>query len=78
MFDSLWITCLCSLSLCFLALIYFLLTLLFNPPSFSPLHPLGFADIPSGPACPYIVRRGLLGTAVVPVSQKDAEQDETD
>ncbi|KAM4555424.1 uncharacterized protein PAE49_014478 [Odontesthes bonariensis] len=40
----------------------------------------GFADIPSGPSCPYIVRRGLLGTAVVPVSQKDPreEEEETD
>ncbi|XP_030596037.1 trichohyalin [Archocentrus centrarchus] len=36
----------------------------------------GFADIPSGPACPYIVRRGLLGTAVLPVSQKDAGKEE--
>ncbi|MBN3281998.1 CENPF protein, partial [Polyodon spathula] len=24
----------------------------------------GFADIPSGPACPYVLRRGLLGTAL--------------
>ncbi|XP_037531172.1 centromere protein F [Nematolebias whitei] len=38
----------------------------------------GFADIPSGPSCPYIVRRGLLGTTVVPVSQKDKEDEETD
>ncbi|XP_028272074.1 centromere protein F-like isoform X1 [Parambassis ranga] len=39
----------------------------------------GFADIPSGPSCPYIVRRGLLGTTVVPVSQKDTrEEEETD
>ncbi|KAM9377924.1 uncharacterized protein KZ484_010203 isoform 2-T2 [Pholidichthys leucotaenia] len=39
----------------------------------------GFADIPSGPSCPYIVRRGLLGTTVVPVSQKAVkEQEETD
>lgn len=36
----------------------------------------GFADIPSGPSCPYIVRRGLLGT-VVSVSHKDLDQ-ETD
>ncbi|XP_068182020.1 centromere protein F isoform X2 [Antennarius striatus] len=38
----------------------------------------GFADIPSGPSCPYIVRRGLLGTAVGPVTQKNQEQEETD
>ncbi|XP_030001048.1 centromere protein F-like isoform X2 [Sphaeramia orbicularis] len=39
----------------------------------------GFADIPSGPACPYIVRRGLLGTSVVPAQQKDPGQaEETD
>lgn len=38
----------------------------------------GFADIPSGPSCPYIVRRGLLGTTVVPVSQKEKEDEETD
>ncbi|XP_077388721.1 uncharacterized protein LOC144026079 [Festucalex cinctus] len=39
----------------------------------------GFADIPTGPSCPYIVRRGLLGTAVVPVTQKVANpEDETD
>ncbi|XP_070693100.1 centromere protein F isoform X2 [Pempheris klunzingeri] len=38
----------------------------------------GFADIPSGPSCPYIVRRGLLGTTVVPVPPKDQRQEETD
>lgn len=39
----------------------------------------GFADIPSGPSCPYIVRRGLLGTTVVPVAQKDQRpEEETD
>ncbi|KAG7518931.1 hypothetical protein JOB18_047567 [Solea senegalensis] len=39
----------------------------------------GFADIPSGPSCPYIVRRGLLGTSVVPVPQKDTgKEEETD
>ncbi|XP_055015263.1 centromere protein F isoform X2 [Boleophthalmus pectinirostris] len=39
----------------------------------------GFADIPSGPSCPYIVRRGLLGTAVVPVPPKNTvEAEETD
>ncbi|XP_062332027.1 centromere protein F [Osmerus eperlanus] len=31
----------------------------------------GFADIPSGPACPYIVRRGLLGTPAVPLPPKE-------
>nr|XP_020451374.1 centromere protein F-like isoform X1 [Monopterus albus]XP_020451384.1 centromere protein F-like isoform X1 [Monopterus albus]XP_020451394.1 centromere protein F-like isoform X1 [Monopterus albus]XP_020451403.1 centromere protein F-like isoform X1 [Monopterus albus]XP_020451412.1 centromere protein F-like isoform X1 [Monopterus albus]XP_020451421.1 centromere protein F-like isoform X1 [Monopterus albus] len=36
----------------------------------------GFADIPSGPSCPYIVRRGLLGTTIVPVPQKDQGQEE--
>ncbi|XP_032383843.1 centromere protein F isoform X1 [Etheostoma spectabile] len=36
----------------------------------------GFADIPSGPSCPYIVRRGLLGTSVVPVPPKDPRQEE--
>uniref|UniRef100_UPI0037E7E456 centromere protein F n=1 Tax=Semicossyphus pulcher TaxID=241346 RepID=UPI0037E7E456 len=36
----------------------------------------GFADIPSGPSCPYIVRRGLLGTTVVPATQKDPRQEE--
>ncbi|XP_054453098.1 centromere protein F [Anoplopoma fimbria] len=36
----------------------------------------GFADIPSGPSCPYIVRRGLLGTTAVPVPQKDQRQEE--
>lgn len=44
----------------------------------SPSPPAGFADIPTGPSCPYIVRRGLLGTAVVPVLPKDPGQDETD
>nr|XP_046262160.1 centromere protein F isoform X2 [Scatophagus argus] len=38
----------------------------------------GFADIPSGPSCPYIVRRGLLGTSVVPGPQKKQEQEEMD
>ncbi|XP_040028905.2 uncharacterized protein LOC120817121 isoform X2 [Gasterosteus aculeatus] len=36
----------------------------------------GFADIPSGPSCPYIVRRGLLGTTVVPVAPKDQRHEE--
>lgn len=39
----------------------------------------GFADIPTGPSCPYIVRRGLLGTTVVPAQQNDPGQvEETD
>uniref|UniRef100_A0A096MCB9 Centromere protein F n=1 Tax=Poecilia formosa TaxID=48698 RepID=A0A096MCB9_POEFO len=35
----------------------------------------GFADIPTGPSCPYIVRRGLLGT-VQPLSKKEPQGDE--
>lgn len=35
----------------------------------------GFADIPSGPSCPYIVRRGLLGT-VQPLPKKEPREDE--
>ncbi|KAM4621797.1 uncharacterized protein ACJ7VT_006096 [Polymixia lowei] len=39
----------------------------------------GFADIPSGPACPYIVRRGLLGTPAVPLPQREPVlREETD
>ncbi|XP_029917597.1 centromere protein F isoform X2 [Myripristis murdjan] len=39
----------------------------------------GFADIPSGPSCPYIVRRALLGTSAVPLPQRDpAQSEETD
>ncbi|MBN3302403.1 CENPF protein, partial [Amia calva] len=44
----------------------------------------GFADIPSGPACPYVLRRGLLGTATLPSLQppsapaKDREPPPTD
>uniref|UniRef100_A0AAV2MJM7 Kinetochore protein Cenp-F/LEK1 Rb protein-binding domain-containing protein n=1 Tax=Knipowitschia caucasica TaxID=637954 RepID=A0AAV2MJM7_KNICA len=39
----------------------------------------GFADIPTGPSCPYIVRRGLLGTAAVPVFPKNmTDAEETD
>ncbi|XP_041701807.1 centromere protein F [Coregonus clupeaformis] len=34
----------------------------------------GFADIPSGLACPYIVRRGLLGTAAMPRPRRDSGQ----
>ncbi|KAK5598508.1 hypothetical protein CRENBAI_009377 [Crenichthys baileyi] len=38
----------------------------------------GFADIPTGPSCPYIVRRGLLGT-VQPLAKKEPqEEEETD
>uniref|UniRef100_A0A4W5NJY3 Si:dkeyp-115e12.6 n=1 Tax=Hucho hucho TaxID=62062 RepID=A0A4W5NJY3_9TELE len=36
----------------------------------------GFADIPSGPACPYIVRRGLLGTDAMPFPRRDPGQRE--
>ncbi|XP_008418678.1 centromere protein F [Poecilia reticulata] len=35
----------------------------------------GFADIPTGTSCPYIVRRGLLGT-VQPLSKKEPREDE--
>ncbi|XP_018515848.1 centromere protein F [Lates calcarifer] len=38
----------------------------------------GFADIPTGPSCPYIVRRGLLGTTVVPVQKDSGQEEETD
>ncbi|XP_066505845.1 centromere protein F [Hoplias malabaricus] len=31
----------------------------------------GFADIPSGLACPYVLRRGLLGTDALPVSLRE-------
>ncbi|XP_062856467.1 centromere protein F isoform X2 [Trichomycterus rosablanca] len=31
----------------------------------------GFADIPSGPACPYVLRRGLLGTDALPLSLRE-------
>lgn len=48
------------------------------PPLYLFSCPAGFADIPSGPSCPYIVRRGLLGTTVVPVGQKIQDQEETD
>lgn len=53
------------------------LILLFIPVALSSCH-AGFADIPSGPSCPYIVRRGLLGTSVVPVPQKKQKEEETD
>ncbi|XP_052471438.1 centromere protein F isoform X2 [Carassius gibelio] len=38
----------------------------------------GFADIPSGPACPYVLRRGLLGTDAVPLPRRDATPQEDD
>ncbi|TSY55757.1 Centromere protein F [Bagarius yarrelli] len=38
----------------------------------------GFADIPSGPACPYVLRRGLLGTAALPISLKEPSVTEAD
>lgn len=42
-------------------------------------HPLsvsvGFADIPSGPACPYVLRRGLLGTSAVPLPEREEENE---
>lgn len=39
----------------------------------------GFADIPSGPACPYVLRRGLLGTDAMPLPLKEATpQDENE
>lgn len=66
---------LCAFSLC----PFYLLSS--NPLSFldsASSLPAGFADIPTGPSCPYIVRRGLLGTAVVPVPQKEPGPEETD
>lgn len=38
----------------------------------------GFADIPSGPACPYVLRRGLLGTDAMPLPLKEATPQEDD
>ncbi|MBN3316982.1 CENPF protein, partial [Atractosteus spatula] len=42
----------------------------------------GFADIPSGPACPYVLRRGLLGSTALPPSLREeageSPQDATD
>ncbi|XP_053361917.1 centromere protein F [Clarias gariepinus] len=40
----------------------------------------GFADIPSGPACPYVLRRGLLGTDALPISLRESPlpEDEED
>jgi len=42
------------------------------------LSPEGFADIPSGPACPYVLRRGLLGTDAVPLPRREATPQEED
>lgn len=39
---------------------------------------IGFADIPSGPACPYVLRRGLLGTAAMPLPLKEATPQDED
>ncbi|XP_039504714.1 centromere protein F isoform X2 [Pimephales promelas] len=36
----------------------------------------GFADIPSGPACPYVLRRGLLGTDALPLPRREATPQE--
>ncbi|TRY90108.1 hypothetical protein DNTS_031602 [Danionella cerebrum] len=38
----------------------------------------GFADIPSGPACPYVLRRGLLGTTAMPLPCREATPPEED
>ncbi|KAK2838654.1 hypothetical protein Q7C36_013468 [Tachysurus vachellii] len=38
----------------------------------------GFADIPSGPACPYVLRRGLLGTDALPISIREPPFSEAD
>ncbi|XP_043113196.1 centromere protein F [Puntigrus tetrazona] len=38
----------------------------------------GFADIPSGPACPYVLRRGLLGTDAMPLPRREATPQEED
>ncbi|KAK3535781.1 hypothetical protein QTP70_021090 [Hemibagrus guttatus] len=38
----------------------------------------GFADIPSGPACPYVLRRGLLGTDALPISIRESPLTEAD
>ncbi|XP_077103526.1 uncharacterized protein LOC143756745 isoform X3 [Siphateles boraxobius] len=38
----------------------------------------GFADIPSGPACPYVLRRGLLGTDALPLPRREATPKEED
>ncbi|XP_051514170.1 golgin subfamily A member 4-like isoform X2 [Myxocyprinus asiaticus] len=36
----------------------------------------GFADIPSGPACPYVLRRGLLGTVAMLLPRREATPQE--
>ncbi|KAJ1108550.1 hypothetical protein NDU88_005926 [Pleurodeles waltl] len=33
----------------------------------------GFADIPTGPACPYVLRRGLLGSAIAAIPKRSPE-----
>ncbi|KAK1804140.1 hypothetical protein P4O66_020179 [Electrophorus voltai] len=38
----------------------------------------GFADIPMGPACPYVLRRGLLGTDALPLSLREPTLKETE
>ncbi|KAG5853084.1 hypothetical protein ANANG_G00069360 [Anguilla anguilla] len=38
----------------------------------------GFADIPSGPACPYVLRRGLLGTDALPLPLREQAEEEQD
>ncbi|KAL1261690.1 hypothetical protein QQF64_006955 [Cirrhinus molitorella] len=38
----------------------------------------GFADIPSGPACPYVLRRGLLGTDAMPLPRRETSPQEED
>ncbi|XP_030075134.1 centromere protein F [Microcaecilia unicolor] len=35
----------------------------------------GFADIPTGPACPYVLRRGLLGSSLITKVQHVAHND---
>ncbi|KAJ8405143.1 hypothetical protein AAFF_G00321340 [Aldrovandia affinis] len=39
---------------------------------------MGFADIPSGPACPYVLRRGLLGTSALPLPLREHAEGERD
>lgn len=53
----------------------FLMLLMFEISSFLSI---GFADIPSGPACPYVLRRGLLGTDAMPLPLKEAKPQEED
>ncbi len=42
------------------------------------LSPEGFADIPSGRACPYVLRRGLLGTDAMPLPRRETTPQEED